>query len=160
MKILVVDDDSSLRDIAKTYLESHGHEVTTADNGVEALSLYRHGEFDFVFSDYQMPRKNGVVLLMAARKTTSRKPRISSGVRTAGACCGGIHARRKSACSESASVFRRTRRPRTCFSYQRSTVYNCAWHSRCTSTSDGRQPPRVRPSGRLERESDVEAAHG
>lgn len=70
MKILVVDDEASLRDIAKTYLEAHGHEVVTAADGVEAVSLFRHAEvdFDFVLTDYQMPRMNGVVLLMELKK--------------------------------------------------------------------------------------------
>lgn len=67
MLILFADDESSLRDILKNYLEFHGHYVTTAKNGLEALQLFhrarRRAPFDFVLSDYQMPEKNGLDLL-------------------------------------------------------------------------------------------------
>jgi len=66
MRILLVDDTAMMRDLFKTLLESEGHEVVTANDGVAAVFTYRtmeDGYFDFVLSDYQMPRKNGVELL-------------------------------------------------------------------------------------------------
>lgn len=67
MKILVVDDDQSMRDFWTDMFTALGHEVVTAKDGVEGVSVYRHGEFDFVMSDYQMPRMNGVLMLMEIR---------------------------------------------------------------------------------------------
>ena len=51
------------------FFEAHGHTVVEARDGVEALGLYRRdNDFDWVLTDYQMPRKNGVVLLMNIRE--------------------------------------------------------------------------------------------
>lgn len=70
MKILVVDDDRDMQNFWTDTLVSLGHEVVVAKDGVEGLSVYRHwDEFDFVISDYQMPRMNGVLLLMEIRAT-------------------------------------------------------------------------------------------
>lgn len=73
MKVLIADDETSLREILATYLEAHGHFVTAAKNGLEAFQFYHRArrlgaDFDFVLSDYQMPEKNGVVLLMEIRE--------------------------------------------------------------------------------------------
>lgn len=71
MKILVADDEPSLRELLKDMLESHGHEVVTARHGLEAMQQYmkarRDVGFDYVITDYQMPEKNGVVLIMEIR---------------------------------------------------------------------------------------------
>jgi CheY-like chemotaxis protein len=72
--VLVVDDDADLRKPLVMFLEAHGFKVAEAKDGVEAVHLFRHVEnvvgenpFDFVVSDYQMPRMNGVLLLMELR---------------------------------------------------------------------------------------------
>jgi two-component system, cell cycle sensor histidine kinase and response regulator CckA len=65
MRILLVDDDSSTLEALKTMLTNRGHNVTTAVNGIEGLSIFRKTDtpFDAVVSDYQMPRSNGVIML-------------------------------------------------------------------------------------------------
>src|SRR5271157_5944240 len=76
MRILLVDDTTMMRDLFKTLLESEGHEVVTANDGVAAVFTYRtmeDGYFDFVLSDYQMPRKNGVELLADIRKLNPKQ---------------------------------------------------------------------------------------
>lgn len=70
MRILIADDEPSLRETLEYLLTKKGHEVVSAKNGVEALYIYMHEErpFDYVITDYQMPGKNGVVLIMDIRK--------------------------------------------------------------------------------------------
>lgn len=68
MRILIADDEPSLRELLEDMLISRGHEVVACKDGEEALRAYTdNGPFDFVVTDYQMPRKNGVVLIMGIR---------------------------------------------------------------------------------------------
>jgi two-component system, cell cycle sensor histidine kinase and response regulator CckA len=73
MNILIADDDEVLRELLTDLLVSKGHTVVSAKDGEEALRAFikLDIEFDYVITDYQMPRKNGVVLIMDIRK---RKP--------------------------------------------------------------------------------------
>ena len=60
LKILVVDDDPSLREIAYKSLALRGHQVQMAESGPDALELVRANEpFDLVLSDLGMPGMNG-----------------------------------------------------------------------------------------------------
>jgi two-component system sensor histidine kinase/response regulator len=43
-----------------TMLGKMGHQVTLATNGLEALEQWRHGYFDLIFMDVQMPELNGL----------------------------------------------------------------------------------------------------
>jgi PAS domain S-box-containing protein len=63
--ILVVDDEPIVRDLGRAVLERAGFRVLTADDGEEALDLYRArgGEIDLVLLDYAMPRLNGLQVL-------------------------------------------------------------------------------------------------
>lgn len=68
MRILIVDDDPVLRELLADILTAKGHEVVSAKDGEEALRTFlNEGVFDYVITDYQMPRKNGVVLIMNIR---------------------------------------------------------------------------------------------
>jgi len=70
MRILVADDDSGMQHLWTDMLTALGHEPVVTKDGEEALLAYRtadEGHFDFVLTDYQMPKKNGVVLLMEIR---------------------------------------------------------------------------------------------
>jgi two-component system, cell cycle sensor histidine kinase and response regulator CckA len=64
-RILVVDDEPLVRDLAKTVLERGGFRVVTAEGGDEALDIYRReaGSIDLILLDYIMPRMNGVQVL-------------------------------------------------------------------------------------------------
>jgi CheY-like chemotaxis protein len=72
MRILIADDEPVLRELLAELLIRRGHEVVSTKNGVEALSVFRRDEkgFDYVITDYQMPGKNGVVLIMDIRRDT------------------------------------------------------------------------------------------
>jgi CheY-like chemotaxis protein len=55
-KILLVEDEMLVRELAFEDLSDAGHEVTTAGSGDEALALLRGGEgFDVLFTDIRMP---------------------------------------------------------------------------------------------------------
>ncbi|WP_457572577.1 HD domain-containing phosphohydrolase [Desulfovulcanus sp.] len=68
-KILVVDDEESLREICQDVLEDEGYEVALAKDGQEALAiLVDDQDIDLVVSDLRMPRMNGLELLRAAKE--------------------------------------------------------------------------------------------
>src|SRR5437868_141523 len=54
------------------FLQKRGHDVVTATNGEIALRTY-DDTFDWVVTDYQMPRKNGVVLITDIRRSNPTK---------------------------------------------------------------------------------------
>lgn len=70
-KILVVDDERAVRNIIKELLETEGHTVKVAQDGIEALELFKAGSFDLVISDVQMPNMDGDVLLSKLREMQS-----------------------------------------------------------------------------------------
>lgn len=61
-RILVVDDEALVRDLAKTVLERQGFRIVIARDGEEALDIYRRegGGIDLILLDYIMPRMNGM----------------------------------------------------------------------------------------------------
>ena len=68
MKILVVDDHETMRRIVKQTLESLGFtNIELADDGTTALPMLESGDFDFLVSDWNMPKMQGIDLLKAVR---------------------------------------------------------------------------------------------
>ena len=66
-KVLVVDDDDSIRTSLGRVLKQCGYEVCTASDGGEALSLARSVRIDLVILDVMMPRMNGYDAARAIR---------------------------------------------------------------------------------------------
>ena len=66
-RILVVEDSITSRMLLKNILESAGYGVTTAVDGVEALTILKNGNYDLVVSDIDMPRMNGFELTARLR---------------------------------------------------------------------------------------------
>jgi CheY-like chemotaxis protein len=62
-KILVVDDEESLRELLKAILEEFGHEVLSAANGEQALKIMEQSAPVLVISDVMMPVMDGYVLV-------------------------------------------------------------------------------------------------
>ena len=58
-RILVVDDDPSIRDVVASLLELEGHEVSTASNGLEALRDVERQPPDLIVLDMRMPVMDG-----------------------------------------------------------------------------------------------------
>jgi CheY-like chemotaxis protein len=61
--VLVVEDDSELREILTSVLEREGHQVLQASNGREALEVLRSNEPALVLLDLMMPVMSGPELL-------------------------------------------------------------------------------------------------
>jgi CheY-like chemotaxis protein len=74
-RILVVDDDPSIRETARLILESEGFEVLTAADGVEGLQSLSKFLPDLIISDLNMPRMSGFEFLAVLRQ---RFPHIAT----------------------------------------------------------------------------------
>lgn len=59
-RILVVDDEQSIRTLMRLALERAGFEVTTAADGQEAITLLSRSDYDVVLLDVAMPRRDGL----------------------------------------------------------------------------------------------------
>lgn len=70
-KILVVDDEPDSRIVTELWLSTHGYDVITASDGVEALAAIERECPDIVVTDYMMPRLHGVDLCRRVRQGTS-----------------------------------------------------------------------------------------
>ncbi len=62
-KILVIDDERSIRNTLKDILEFEKHQVTLAENGKLGLEAAQNNVFDLIFSDIKMPEMDGIELL-------------------------------------------------------------------------------------------------
>ena len=62
-RILVVDDEESIREFLEIMLRKEGYEVTCAEDGQAALDLIKKKSVDMVISDMQMPNMTGLELL-------------------------------------------------------------------------------------------------
>ncbi|RBP85905.1 DNA-binding response OmpR family regulator, partial [Cytobacillus firmus] len=58
-RILLVDDEPAILDVCSRYLEREGYLVVTANNGEEALQLWRENEFHVIILDLMMPFVDG-----------------------------------------------------------------------------------------------------
>ena len=66
-RVLVIDDDESVRDTVVRILRSAGHRVESAGSGGEGIEVARHGSFDVILSDLQMPGMTGLEVLSRLR---------------------------------------------------------------------------------------------
>ncbi|TFG59675.1 MAG: response regulator [Nitrospirales bacterium] len=67
-RILVVDDDTGVREALSEFLLSLGYAVVAVDNGKAALTEYGKGDFDVVMADLIMPNMDGMELLRRIRE--------------------------------------------------------------------------------------------
>jgi two-component system NtrC family response regulator len=68
MKILVADDDQSLRRVLQFKLKKSGHDVTAVEDGKLALDKLREDRWDLLLSDIKMPNVDGIQLLEHTKK--------------------------------------------------------------------------------------------
>lgn len=66
-RILVVDDEESIREFLEIMLRKEGYEVTCAEDGQKAIDVLKKKAFDMVVSDLQMPNLTGLELLKQVR---------------------------------------------------------------------------------------------
>ncbi len=67
-RILVVDDEPSMRQMLAIVLKREGYEVSLAENGRMAVAALERGPFDLLISDIKMPDMSGVDVLRAAKQ--------------------------------------------------------------------------------------------
>ena len=75
-KILVIDDERSIRNTLKDILEFEKHKVTLAENGKQGLETALNEFFDIIFSDIKMPEMDGIELLEQLREKEVEAPVI------------------------------------------------------------------------------------
>jgi DNA-binding response OmpR family regulator len=70
-RVLVVDDEYSLRRLLRTYLEKEGFAVIEAENGLDALSLLRLGNVDVALVDVMLPGLDGFEVVRRIRQEST-----------------------------------------------------------------------------------------
>lgn len=75
-RVLIVDDEPSIRNAMQRWLSSHGFDADTASNGVEALDLFRKNTYDIVTMDLDMPRMDGRETIRKLRSISPDQPII------------------------------------------------------------------------------------
>lgn len=68
-KILVVDDEMSIRSLFEEVLSEAGYDVRLAENGERALDILKQEEIDVIFLDLRLFGMNGIELCRNIRKT-------------------------------------------------------------------------------------------
>ena len=76
VRILVADDARASRMLLRIILQKKGHIVTEAEDGVQALELMQHEDFDLVFLDMQMPRLGGLEVARAFEPHGRKAPML------------------------------------------------------------------------------------
>ncbi|MBP7765379.1 MAG: sigma-54 dependent transcriptional regulator [Deltaproteobacteria bacterium] len=75
-KLLIVDDDASMRAALYESLTSCGYDVETAENGADALARFSNGSFAGVVTDMRMPKMSGMDVLRGVKRMSPRTPVI------------------------------------------------------------------------------------
>jgi two-component system nitrogen regulation response regulator NtrX len=73
-KILVIDDERSIRNTLKDILEFEKHQVTLAENGKQGFEFAQNNFFDLIFSDIKMPEMDGIELLVHLSEIGTEAP--------------------------------------------------------------------------------------
>ena len=69
-RVLIADDEDSMRTLVARAIAMDGHETVTAEDGAEALDILtrEHGAFDLLLTDIQMPVMDGIALALTAAR--------------------------------------------------------------------------------------------
>lgn len=67
-KILVVEDDFDIQELLQNFLQEAGYEVTTANDGVEAIAFFSDRQFDLILLDVMLPKIDGFSVCELMRK--------------------------------------------------------------------------------------------
>ena len=76
-KILVIDDDASVRTVVSRILERAGYETETAANGLEGIEAMRRTRFALVICDMLMPVQEGIETIQEIRSAGANIPIIA-----------------------------------------------------------------------------------
>jgi len=81
MRILIVDDEPQITRVLRAALQSNGHEVTAAQNGMDALAQFLKAQPELVITDLAMPGMDGIELTREIR-LRSQVPILALSVRS------------------------------------------------------------------------------
>lgn len=70
-RILLVEDERSIRDAVQAYLKNENYDVTPAEDGIRALEEFEREEFDLVVLDLMLPRLSGERVCNKIRETST-----------------------------------------------------------------------------------------
>lgn len=73
-KILVIDDERSIRNTVKEALEFEDYQVDVAADGKQGMEMALHGNYDLIYSDIKMPEIDGIEVLTALRESEVESP--------------------------------------------------------------------------------------
>ncbi len=76
MRILLVEDEESIRDLVKMNLEIEGYTVVDTDNGKDAIVMFREQHFDLLILDIMLPAMSGLEICEQVRILNSEIPVI------------------------------------------------------------------------------------
>lgn len=72
-RVLVVEDETDIRDLIVMHLSREGHHVEACGNGLEAMRRLAEEDFDLVVLDWMLPEKSGLEILKELRKTSAHE---------------------------------------------------------------------------------------
>ncbi|MBI9056379.1 MAG: sigma-54-dependent Fis family transcriptional regulator [Labilibaculum sp.] len=75
-KILIIDDEKSIRNTLKDILSYEDYEISLAENGLEGLELAKTDEFDVILCDIKMPQMDGIEVLEKTQELALDTPVI------------------------------------------------------------------------------------
>ena len=67
-RILIIEDEKSMREVLRILLEEEGYEITAASNGLEGMEYLRDDIFDLVVTDIKMPKADGFEVLKKVKE--------------------------------------------------------------------------------------------
>jgi CheY-like chemotaxis protein len=76
MRLLVIDDDASERQHVKMLALGLGHEVTEAEDGLQAIEILSSESISVMITDLRMPRMDGLELIRRLKSTDTLPPTL------------------------------------------------------------------------------------
>ena len=84
MKILIIDDERSIRNSLKEILDDEGYDVEVAENGQQGVEMVEKEKYDVIFCDIKMPIMDGTIMKRTLlRRKRARTSSARSGKRPA-----------------------------------------------------------------------------
>lgn len=75
-KVLVIDDEKSIRSTLKEILEYEGFQITEASDGEEGIKLFEKDHYDVVLCDIKMPKMDGIEILERVQQISKDTPLV------------------------------------------------------------------------------------
>lgn len=72
-RVLVVEDETDIRDLIVLHLSREGHSVDACGDGLEAVKKIQSEEYDLLVLDWMLPEKSGLEILKELRKTSGHE---------------------------------------------------------------------------------------